>query len=277
MSAGTIARGMKAGMRCAAVVFVIGLVSGCTGGQTMRESAAMAKPQPPARPRVAPEIIGHSVLGRPIEIYSFGPVAGGRPVLVMGAIHGSEPTSADVSRGLLVDLQVDPNAATAGVYGVPVVIIPVANPDGLAAGTRTNTNKIDLNRNFPAQNFAQRPAGRVFRGGTTAASEPETTALITLINRLRPRLIITVHSIEAGKHCNNYDGPARAVAETMTKYNGYPAVPTIGYPTPGSLGNWAGNDQQIPMITLELPRSLPASRAWPDNRMAVYAAIAAVR
>jgi murein peptide amidase A len=62
----------------------------------------------------------------------------------------------------------------------------------------------------------------------------------------------------------------------MSKHNGYPAVPTIGYPTPGSLGNWGGNDRQIPMITLELPRALPAARAWPDNRAAVYAAIAAV-
>jgi protein MpaA len=253
------------------------------GGCASQRETTMTPPSPqqrspaPAAQRVPPEIIGHSVLGRPIEMYNFGPVNGGRPVLVMGAIHGSEPTSADVSRGLLADLQVDPNAPASGVYGVPVVVIPVANPDGLAAGTRTNTNKIDLNRNFPAQNFGQRTAGRAFRGGKTAASEPETTALMTVINRLRPRLIITVHSIEAGKHCNNYDGPARAIAETMTKYNSYPATPTIGYPTPGSLGNWAGNDQQIPMITLELPRSLAASRAWPDNRMAVYAAIAAVR
>ena len=99
---------------------------------------------------------------------------------------------------------------------------------------------------------------------------------MTTIERLRPRLIITVHSIEHDKQCNNYDGPAREVAEIMSKHNGYPAVPTIGYPTPGSLGNWGGNDRQIPMITLELPRALPASKAWPDNRAAVYAAIAAV-
>jgi predicted deacylase len=210
-------------------------------------------------------------------MYSFGPTGGGRPVLVMGAIHGNEQTSADVSRGLLADLQVDPNAPTSGVYGVPVVIIPVANPDGLAAGTRGNTNKIDLNRNFPSRNFNERTPGRTFRGGTKPASEPETVALISVIDRLRPRMIITVHSIGDGKHCNNYDGPAGRIAEAMNKYNGYPVTPTIGYPTPGSLGNWGGNDRQIPMITLELPRSLPASRAWSDNRMAVYAAIAAVR
>ena len=235
-----------------------------------RDSAAAAR-------RVMPQTIGHSVLGRPIEMYSFGSVEGGRPVLVMGAIHGNEPTSADVSRGLLEELLADPRAATDGVGGVPVVVIPVANPDGLAAGSRYNANKIDVNRNFPSRNFNERTPGRTFRGGTKPASEPETVALINTIERLRPRMIITVHSIADGKHCNNYDGPARAIAEVMTKHNGYPAVPTIGYPTPGSLGNWGGNDRQIPMITLELPRSLPAARAWPDNRAAVYAAIEAAK
>ncbi len=256
-------------------------VGGCAGrnepfepAPTPDRSAAAAAA---ATPRALPQTIGHSVLGRPIEMYSFGTVEGGRPVLVMGAIHGNEPTSADVSRGLLAELLADPRAATDGVDGVPVAIIPVANPDALAAGTRHNANKIDVNRNFPSRNFNERTPGRAFRGGTKAASEPETVALMNVIERLRPRLIVTVHSIADGKHCNNYDGPARAIAEVMTKHNGYPAVPTIGYPTPGSLGNWGGNDRQIPMITLELPRALPASRAWPDNRAAVYAAIEAVK
>ena len=250
--------------------------SGCGSPATSSPNAATS-PERAAASRVAPETIGHSVLGRPIEMYSFGPVEGGRPVLVMGAIHGSEPTSADVSRGLLAELLNDANAPASGVYGVPIAVIPVANPDGLAAGTRQNANKIDVNRNFPSQNFYQRTPGRKFHGGEKPASEPETTALMNVINRLRPRLIVTVHSIEDGKHCNNYDGPAREIAEAMTKNNGYPASGNIGYPTPGSLGNWGGNDRQIPMITLELPRSLPAARAWPDNRLAVYAAIAAVR
>jgi predicted deacylase len=208
-------------------------------------------------------------------MYSFGAVEGRRPVLVMGAIHGNETSSADVSRGLLADLMKDAAAPGDGVRGVPIVVIPVANPDGFAAGTRQNANKIDINRNFPSRNFNER-TGRKFHGGAQAASEPETTALMTTIERLRPRLIVTVHSIEDGKHCNNYDGPAREIAEIMSKHNGYPAVATIGYPTPGSLGNWGGNDRQIPMITLELPRALPGPRAWPDNRAAVYAAIAAV-
>ena len=213
-------------------------------------------------------IIGQSVQGRPIEMHTFG--NGASPVLVMAAIHGDETTSVNIARGLLDELRIKPPAT-------PVVIIPVANPDGFAAGTRTNANKIDLNRNFPSKNFNQRSPGRTFRGGAAPASEPETRALIAVIDRLKPRLIITVHSIGDGKHCNNYDGPAKHIADLMSRYNGYPSIPNIGYPTPGSLGNWGGNDRQIPMITLELPRSLPAERAWPDNRNAVLAAIAATK
>jgi protein MpaA len=214
-------------------------------------------------------IIGYSVQRRPIELYSFG--AGERPVLVMGAIHGSEPTSADVSRGLLAELHANPQLCG----GVPVVIIPVANPDGLAANTRTNSRGVDLNRNFPATNWSTRARRPRNFGGKQSASEPETNALIETIDRLHPRLIISVHSME--HPTNNYDGPAQQIAELMSRYNHYPPTATIGYPTPGSLGSWAGIDQQIPMITLELPRSLPSSRAWRDNRDAVLAAISAVK
>ena len=76
---------------------------------------------------------------------------------------------------------------------------------------------------------------------------------------------------------NNYDGPAQPIAQLMSRYNGYPVTATIGYPTPGSLGSYAGIDRHIPMITLELPRSLPADKVWSNNREAVLAAIAAVR
>jgi protein MpaA len=134
-----------------------------------------AEPPRAPIPNVAPlrpQTIGYSVQGRPIELHTLVP--GPRPVLVMGAIHGDEPTSENVSRGLLNDLRLNPSLAG----GTPVVIIPVANPDGLAMKSRTNANKIDVNRNFPSKNFGKVEPGRTFRGGTIPASEPETRALI---------------------------------------------------------------------------------------------------
>jgi protein MpaA len=247
------------------------LLTGCASESDKPIIPPIREPASAAAVSSPGAVVGYSVQRRPIELYSFGAVAGGRPVLVMGAIHGSEPTSADVSRGLLAALQKTPSLAG----GVPVVIIPVANPDGLAAGTRVNAHHIDLNRNFPASNWSTRAKRMNNYGGGSSGSEPETIALMKVIEQYQPRLIISVHSMD--EPTNNYDGPAQAIAELMSRLNGYPPKATIGYPTPGSLGSWAGIDRKIPMITLELPRTLPAAKAWPNNRDAVLAAIGAVK
>jgi hypothetical protein len=253
-------------LAAAAAAVAAGCASGTPEPAPVRPAVAAKASSPAATSAV---IIGQSVQGRPIEMMRFG--ATDRPVLIMGAIHGDEPTSADVTRGLIAHFRQAAPSVT------PVAIIPVANPDGYAAGTRTNSNRIDLNRNFPASNWSAKSASRARRnfGGAASGSEPETNALRYTIESLNPRLIISVHSME--KPCNNYDGPAQAVAELMSRYNGYPATPTIGYPTPGSLGTWAGVDRQIPIITLELPRRLPGEQAWANNRDAILAAIAAAR
>jgi protein MpaA len=238
---------------------------------------------PPIAPLSLPapsrDVLGASVNGTPIEIESFRRAGGGgggdddhggRPVvLVLGGIHGDEVGSVDVSRGLADLLRGDPSLIPPNRT---VAIIEVANPDGYAHRTRTNARGIDLNRNFPAKNF--RPGGgRAFRGGAAPASEPETRALIAAIERLRPRLIVSVHSIRNGKQQNNYDGPGEEVAKRMAAHNGYPVTSTIGYPTPGSLGSYAGVDLGIPVITLELPREQTGDAAWADNRDALLAAI----
>ena len=38
---------------------------------------------------------------------------------------------------------------------------------------------------------------------------------------------------------------------------GYPIEESIGYPTPGSFGTWAGIEREILTITLELDESIP--------------------
>ena len=218
-----------------------------------------------------PTIIGYSVQHRPIELHRFG--TGEHPVLVMGAIHGDEIAAATIAQGLVEELKRNPTA----IGNVPAAVIPIANPDGYAAGTRVNANHVDLNRNFPANNWSTHSKSRRSNnfGGSSAASEPETNALIATIQQLHPRLIISIHSME--KPCNNYDGPAKTIAEAMSRYNGFPPSANIGYPTPGSLGNWAGVDQQIPVITLEMPRPLPDQNAWVRNRDAIFAAATMVK
>ena len=58
--------------------------------------------------------------------------------------------------------------------------------------------------------------------------------------------------------------------------NGYPLSASMGYPTPGSLGSWAGVDRRIPTVTLELPRNLDENRCWEHNAAAVLAFVRGV-
>jgi protein MpaA len=93
------------------------------------------------------------------------------------------------------------------------------------------------------------------------------------VESLHPARIISIHSISGGRQCNNWDGPAEDLARRMAARNGYPAKATIGYPTPGSMGTWAGIDHRIPMITLELPVGLSEGDCWRDNQQALLEAI----
>lgn len=220
-------------------------------------------------PRVtAPEIVllGYSVQGVPITMHVFG--TQGRAALIFGAIHGSEPNSGHLARHLLDYLLEHPEAYA----NRRVAVIPVTNPDGLVRTRRLNEHQIDLNRNFPATNWKVSKLGATF-GGEKAASEPETQAIIKAVELLEPDRIVSIHAITKGRECNNYDGPGAELAEVMKTQNGYRVAKTIGYPTPGSFGSWAGIDRQIPTITLELPVDLPGEECWKKHREALLAVI----
>ena len=224
---------------------------------------------PPVIPRIpAPEVVllGYSVQGVPITMHVFG--IQGRAALIFGAIHGSEPNSGHLARHLL-DYLLEHPAAYANCR---VAVIPVTNPDGLVRTRRLNEHQIDLNRNFPATNWKSSKPGPTF-GGDKPASEPETQAIIKAVELLEPDRIVSIHAITKGRECNNYDGPGADLATAMKSENGYRVAKTIGYPTPGSFGSWAGIDRQIPTITLELPVDLPGEECWKKHREALLAVI----
>lgn len=217
---------------------------------------------------IPPEVVllGYSVKGVPITMHVFG--TQGRAALIFGAIHGSEPNSGHLARHLLDHLLEHPES----YHGRRVAVIPVTNPDGLVRTRRLNERGIDLNRNFPALNWKESPKGATF-GGERPASEPESQAIIKAVELLQPDRIVSIHAITKGRECNNYDGPGAELAEAMKAKNGYRVAKTIGYPTPGSFGSWAGIDRQIPTITLELPIDLPGADCWSKHREALLAVI----
>jgi zinc carboxypeptidase len=77
-------------------------------------------------------------------------------VWVTGAVHGNEPSGADADLRLLHGLAArchDPL-----LRRLVVVIAPVQNPDGRAAGTRVNADGFDLNRDWLAMTQPETPA-----------------------------------------------------------------------------------------------------------------------
>jgi protein MpaA len=238
------------------------------------EHSAVEVPPPPMvprpvvepTPRVVERVVelGRSVDGRPIRMHVFGDAPW--PTLILGGIHGNEPTSSNICRRLMEMLRENPKSLS----GRCAAIIPEANPDGLERRMRTNARLVDLNRNFAATNWKKTRKGTSF-GGETAESEPETLAILKAFEQINPARVISVHSMEAP--CNNYDGPAKHLAEAMSAHNGYAVKDNIGYPTPGSLGSWAGIDRRIPMVTLELPRKQAGDEAWEQNRAAILAVV----
>ena len=125
-------------------------------------------------------VIGHSVQHRPIALVH---IAGDGPrVLVVGCIHGNEPAGIAVVRAL-----------ERSHSHLDLWLVPVLNPDGVAADTRQNAHGVDLNRNFPSlwQRFG-RP-GSTYYSGTRPFSEPETRVARALILRIKPQVTIWFH------------------------------------------------------------------------------------
>ncbi len=191
----------------------------------------MSKSEPP---------IHGSVEGRPIEVLSFG--EGERTILLMAGVHGDEKCGVGLVGSLLARLRACERLDDR------IVVIPLANPDGYEAGTRRNARGIDINRNFPTKDFVGTEDAP---GGVVPASEPETRAILDVVRRFEPHLIITLHEPLA---CVNYNGSRAApIAERMSECCGLPAKGDIGYPCPGSMGTYYGWERELPVITLELP------------------------
>ena len=208
------------------------------------------------------ETFARSTLGNNIYFIEFGD--SGDVTLIFGAFHGDEQGGFHLVTELARYI-----AASPGLIKNKVVIVPVLNPDGLLAGTRTNSNDVDINRNFPTENWSPAYSDSKNFPGEKPASEVETNVAMQLIDKYKPVKIITVH---AAMHVINYDGPGQALAREIAKYNKYDVSDDIGYATPGSFGTYAGKELGIPTITLELPHYDPP-QAWKDNKEALIKAI----
>lgn len=174
-----------------------------------------------------------------------------KTILFIGVFHGDEPQGQELIKKFIKDLD-----ETKLVN--KLLFIPCLNPDGKDLNTRQNANKIDLNRNFPTQNWeeVQYPD---YYGGNRPESETETRFMVEVLEEYKPSFILSFH---APFEIVNFDGPAHIEAEKISELCGYPAKQDIGYATPGSFGTYAGVERNIPTITLELSETETIDELW---------------
>lgn len=190
---------------------------------------------------------GKSLLGYPLEV--FLPSIHQPTGLILAAKHGDEPETTAILSAALRSITPDE---------LRYAVILAANPDGVLRGTRANARGVDLNRNFPTSDWSSNPVFHPGLGdepisvelstGSEPASEPETQALLDLVSNLTPQVIISLH---ARLGCID-DLRDSELGRWIAKETELPLVTDIGYPTPGSFGTWA-RENDISLITFEFP------------------------
>jgi len=196
-----------------------------------------------------------SVQGRPLWVRDIQPEDARLRVLVLGAIHGDELSSASVA---LHWIQLAGQTPAPWSQGIHWRFVPALNPDGLLATPprRVNANGVDLNRNFPTPNW-ERDAKVYWEKrtrkdprrwpGPKPLSEPESVFLHSEIQRFKPNLIVSIH---APYGVLDFDGPSVPPSKLGRLY-----LDQVGI-FPGSLGNYGGVHKGVPVVTIELPNSM---------------------
>ncbi len=215
-----------------------------------RELCESARLQPTA---------ARSVQGRTLWMRDVKPEQAMLRVLVVGAIHGDEPSSASVAfHWLMLAGQLPPS----GAQTVHWRFVPVLNPDGLLSrpSRRVNGHGVDLNRNFSTPNWDRE--ARVYWEkrtrkdprrwpGAKPLSEPETRFLHEQIRDFKPHLIVSIH---APYGVLDFDGPVVPPKRLGSLY-----LHQVGI-YPGSLGNYGGVHSGVPVVTIELPNATRTPR-----------------
>lgn len=210
------------------------------------------------------EVLGYSAKGYPIfgiEVEKTKP----KRFLLIAGVHGNETEGHAFMHGFLQEFVYKKNSLPVYTY-----ILPNLNPDGFFAFERQNGHGVDLNRNMKTKDWQPGIKGDRYYGGPFAESENETKILVQVIENFKPHLIISLHS---WKPMININGPAKIFAEAMAKKLPYEITADVGYPTPGSLGTYAGWERNIPTITLEIERGMPLEKVYSTCRDGVLATV----
>ncbi|MFZ4403765.1 MAG: M14 family zinc carboxypeptidase [Pseudobdellovibrionaceae bacterium] len=198
--------------------------------------------------------IGKSTLGQSINFWNFNSNQK-TEILIIGGVHGDELEGVELAEALVKEIitcDKEVNLKLKDKIGV----IPCLNPDGKILNKRSNYNNVDLNRNLPTSNWKRDATNERYQPGKEAGSEPETKAFLVFLEKIRPNIIISLHSYS--KNLVLYP-----VSELSLKYKSaidnfarkltYPVVEAMDYDIFGNLSRFGIENKYVTM-TLELPK-----------------------
>jgi protein MpaA len=148
-------------------------------------------------------------------------------VLVIGVIHGDEDAGVAIVDRLMT-------APVPG--GVDLWLVPSSNPDGQAHQVRTNAHQVDLNRNYPRRWAPLGKPGDWEYSGPSAASEPETKAMVAFISEIEPDLALWYH--QDYNRIAPSTGRAGEVRSRYAQLTGLPVLPITGGTYTGTAASW---------------------------------------
>lgn len=223
-------------------------------------------------------VFGQSALGTPIFAHSFGvaSLTGGtgadaqkkKHLFVLGGVHGNEPEGVIAALGLMSRF------AESFPFQLRATVVPQFNIDGVIAGTRVNGRGVDLNRNLPTKDWDPKAFTPKYLPGPFANSEPENQALTRFLRDEKPDFVLSLHSWHPVLNVNEQaPGLCRRFTDRIAAFTGYPIADTIGYPTPGCLGTYAGFELGIPTLTYEIERGLKAPAIFSRHVPAILEAM----
>jgi protein MpaA len=213
------------------------------------------------------KVLGKTVRGREIRAWHMDNAADakhpGPTVVLIATMHGNE----GAPRQILESLRSGPS-----IHGADVWLVPVYNPDGLAAHSRRNAHGVDLNRNYP-YHWANLDGS--YESGPRPGSEPETRAMMRFLRKVRPDYVLSFHQpLHGVDTANKRPGFSRRVADLLN----LPATTLdCGGVCHGTMTGWFNHHFKGFALTVEYgahpPRRL-MRRTAPRQVLAIFRAFA---
>lgn len=210
--------------------------------------AGSLHPTPTLSPAPSTTTIGRSRQGRALTATRYGWATAPRTVVVIGLLHGDEPAGLTVVTALRT---LTPPTDT------QLWVVPTGNPDGQAAARRTNAAGVDVNRNFP-HSWVYAGKGTSTYSGPSAASEPETKALVAFLTARRPALVVVFHQPLNG--VDSYGAKNASLVSRLAAAMGLPVKSfSCGGTCHGTLTGWFNATWPGTAVTVEFGSTTPTS------------------